>query len=387
MSDPSDTPELSKQDSERLEQLFEMLERETHHFAGYPCNADFDYSPLFRFLDYPVNNVGDPYLKSNYHLNTHEMECEVLEVIRELVHAPEEDFWGYVTNGGTEGNMYGIFLARELYPEGIVYYSEDTHYSVNKVLRMLHIRNVMIRSNPDGSIDLDDLRESINIHRDAPVIVFANAGTTMKGAVDDLEGINQIFNDLAIHSHYVHVDAALSGMILPFVEDPQPFDFREEINSMSISGHKMIGCPIPCGFALARKNLVDRISQSVEYIGTMDTTVTGSRNAITPLFLWYRFRTVGVEGFRQRIARCQEVAEYTVDELKKLGLDAWRHRNSVTVVFPRPSMDFISRWQLAVHHDIAHIITMPHISTEMIDRIISDLKIDLEKTARNKESQ
>ena len=155
---------------------------------------------------------------------------------------------------------------------------------------------------------------------------------------------------------------------------------------MSISGHKMIGCPIPCGFALARKHLVDRISQSVEYIGSMDTTVTGSRNAITPLFLWYRFRTVGIEGFRQRIAHCQEVAEYAIGELKKLGLDAWRHRNSITVVFPRPSRDFTQRWQIAVHHEIGHIITMPHIDTAMIDHIIADLKIDLEKTAQNKES-
>ena len=334
MSDKPASTGISKKDSRRLDDLYEMIKRETRHFAGYPCNADFDYSPLFRFLEYPINNVGDPYLASNYHLNTHEIECEVLETIRGLTYAPEDDFWGYVTNGGTEGNMYGIFLARELYPEGIVYYSEDTHYSVNKVLRMLHIRNVMIRSNSDGTIDLDDLRESINIRRDTPAIVFANVGTTMKGAVDDLDGINQIFKDLAIHSHYIHVDAALSGMILPFVEDPQAFDFRADINSMSISGHKMIGCPIPCGFALAKKHLVDRISQNVDYIGSMDTTVTGSRNAITPLFLWYRFRTVGIEGFRQRIARCQEVAEYTISELKKLGLDAWRHRNSVPSSFP-----------------------------------------------------
>ncbi|NOX99150.1 MAG: aminotransferase class V-fold PLP-dependent enzyme, partial [Verrucomicrobia bacterium] len=221
---------MSEEDTKRLDDFYETLKSETGLFAGYPCNADFDYTPLYRFLEFPINNVGDPYLASNYHLNSHEFECEVLEVARELTHAPADDFWGYVTNGGTEGNMYGIFLARELYPEGIVYYSEDTHYSVNKVLRMLHIRNVMIRSNPDGTIDLDDLRESINIHRDTPVIVFANAGTTMKGAIDDLDGINEIFDELAIHSHYIHVDAALSGMILPFVDDPQPFDFRAHIN-------------------------------------------------------------------------------------------------------------------------------------------------------------
>ena len=33
-----------------------------------------------------------------------------------------------MTDGGTEGDMYGIFLGRELFSEGLVYYSEDTHY-------------------------------------------------------------------------------------------------------------------------------------------------------------------------------------------------------------------------------------------------------------------
>ena len=143
--------------------------------------------------------------------------------------------------------MYGIYLGRELFPEGLVYYSEDTHYSVNKILRCLHVRNIMIKSCPDGRIDLEDLRETIRIHRDLPPIVFANIGTTMKGAIDDLLGIRQILDDLAIHQSYIHGDAALSGMILPLVDDPQPWDFDAGLDSISISGHKMIGAPIPCG--------------------------------------------------------------------------------------------------------------------------------------------
>jgi len=40
-------------------------------------------------------------------------------------------------------------------------------------------------------------------------------------------------------------------MILPFVPHPQPWDFRAGIDSISISGHKMIGAPLPCGVVLA----------------------------------------------------------------------------------------------------------------------------------------
>ena len=33
-------------------------------------------------------------------------------------------------------------------------------------------------------------------------------------------------------------------MILPFVDDPQPFGFDSGIDSIAISGHKLIGSPI-----------------------------------------------------------------------------------------------------------------------------------------------
>ncbi|MHC4401791.1 MAG: histidine decarboxylase [Planctomycetota bacterium] len=367
---------LSAEDQRRLDDLYATIERESGSFLGYPCTALFDYRPLYPFLGYPVNNVGDPFVPSNFHLNTHELEREVLQVFQQLTHAPADSFWGYVTSGGTEGNMYGIFLARELFPDGIVYFSEDTHYSVAKILRCLRVRNVMIKSDSDGRIDLEDLRETIKIHRDVPPIVFANVGTTMKGAVDDLEGIGAIFRDLAIQQHYVHADAALSGMILPFVDDPDPWDFRAGIDSISVSGHKMIGSPIPCGVAVAKKSNVDRIARRVEYVGTLDTTIAGSRNAVTPLFLWYAFRTVGLEGFRRRLQGCFQVADHAVRRLNEIGRNAWRHRNSVTVVFDRPSDELVGKWQLAVQDGLAHLIAMPHVATELIDRVVDDVAKD-----------
>ena len=365
--------QLSAEDRRRLDDLYGTICRESTTFIGYPCNALFDYSPLFPFLGFPINNVGDPFVPSNFHLNTHAFEREVLGIFQQLTHAPADSFWGYVSSGGTEGNMYGIFLARELYPDGLVYYSEDTHYSVNKILRCLHVRNIMIKSCPDGRIDLEDLHETVRIHRDVPPIIFANVGTTMKGAVDDLEGIRKIMEDLAIHRYYIHADAALSGMILPFVEEPQPWDFRAGLDSMAISGHKMVGSPLPCGVALAKKSNVDRIARNIEYVGTLDTTVLGSRSAITPLFLWYAFRTVGLEGFRRWVRECFEVADYAIEQFGRIGRHAWRHPNSVTVVFDRPSMKVTKKWQLAVHNDVAHVITMPHVTRERIDRLIDDV--------------
>ena len=85
-----------------------------------------------------------------------------------------------------------------MFPDGVVYFSQDTHYSVVKILRVLKARNIMIKSLDTGEIDYDDLRETIRINRDLPVIFIANIGTTMKGAVDDVGTVREILDDLAV---------------------------------------------------------------------------------------------------------------------------------------------------------------------------------------------
>jgi histidine decarboxylase len=365
---------LSAADSQRLDDFYGQIQHESDRLLGYPCNNIFDYSPLFRFLGYAINNVGDPYLPSNYHLNTHEFEREVIEVFQQLTQAPAGATWGYVTNGGTEGNHYGLFLARELLPGGIVYYSQAAHYSIDKILRCLNLHSISIRSLPDGTMDLDDLRETLRIHRDVPAIVCATIGTTMKGAVDDIAGIKGIFYDLALPRHYLHADGALGGMILPFIDRPPAWNFAAGIDSISISGHKAIGSPIPCGVVLAKQRHVDRIAQSVEYIDTLDTTLSGSRNAITPLFLWYAFRTIGIAGFGKIIPQCLQMADYAIDRLNALDCHAWRHPYSNTVVFDRPPAAVTQHWQLACQGNISHLIAMPHVTTAAIDALAADIR-------------
>ncbi len=362
------------QDSRRLDELFKQIEHECETLIGYPCSSEIDFSQLYRFLQFPINNVGDPFVSSSYRVNTKQFEREVLQWFAEITHAPEDEYWGYVTNGGSEGNLYGLYLARELLADGMVYYSEQTHYSVSKNLRLLKMRSIMIRSLPSGEIDYEDLKESIRIHRETPPIIFANIGTTMTQAVDDVGHIRQILQTMAIPRSYIHCDAALSGMVLPFIENAPAWDFRAEIDSLSISGHKLIGSPIPSGVVLARKDHVSRISRLIEYVGTLDTTLTGSRNGITPLFLWYAIRVHGKQGFRKKVARCIETAKYAVDRFNSIGIAAWRNPLSMTVVFPRPPRTILDKWQIAVEGENAHLITMPHVRHEHVDRLIADIQ-------------
>ena len=355
----------------RIYQIRTEFELLSPFSAGYPVNQDFDYSDLYPLLGFAANNIGDPFGYSRYQSNTHETEREVVRAIAELMRLPPEQAWGYVTAGGTEGNMYGIYVGREMLREPIAYFSQDTHYSVVKILHILNIRNIMIRSQDNGEMDYDDLRESMRINRDAPALIIANIGTTMKGAVDDLDRIREIIDDLAITRTYIHADGALSGMILPFVDDPQPFGFDSGIDSIAVSGHKMIGSPLPCGVVVTRKEYTAQIGRAIEYVGALDTTLLGSRNAITPVIIWYSLTKHGTEGYRKMVADMLDTAQYAVEQFNSKGIPAWRARNSATVVFPRPSPLVLFEWQLAPLDDIAHLITMPHVTREMVDEVIN----------------
>ncbi len=119
---------------------------------------------------------------------------------------------------------------------------------------------------------------------------------------------------------------------------------------------------------------MDRIARRIEYTGLLDTTITGSRNAFAPMFLWYALKTVGVSGFRSRVKHCLDLASYACERLNSIGQNAWRHPHANTVVFDRPSAEVIHKWQLAVKGTIAHVVTMPQVTQRHIDELVADMK-------------
>lgn len=341
------------------------------NFIGYPAAVEYDYQNLFPLLNYSLNNVGDPFVESN-DMHSKQFEREVVSFFADLFQAPASNHWGYVTNGGSEGNLYALYLARELYPQGMVYYSEATHYSVQKNIHLLNMDSIVIRSNEKGEMDYEDLGETIQWHRHRPAIILANIGTTMTEAKDDVPTIRSILKRFAIKNAYIHCDAALAGIYLALL-GRGTFDFSHGADSVAISGHKFIGSPLPCGVVLVKKAYKDRIGRSIPYIGTLDTTISGSRNGITPLFLWQAIQKMGREGLEQRALKALALAEYAEQRLQERGIPAWRNESALTVVFPQPSESICRKWQLASDGGQSHIICMPGVSRTQIEEFIEDM--------------
>mmetsp|Transcript_31627 Transcript_31627/g.38699 ORF Transcript_31627/g.38699 Transcript_31627/m.38699 type:complete len:556 (+) Transcript_31627:133-1800(+) len=353
----------------------QLKNKSSVHF-GYPYNLMYNHSELYEFMKYTINNLGDPYITSNYGVHSRQFECSVIDYFADLLKCPKDGYWGYVTTCGTEGNLHGILLARECHPDGILYTSQETHYSVFKAAKYYRMDAKSIPTLPMGEIDYDLLAAEINKNRDRPVIMNVNIGTTVKGAVDNLDRILRILKNLNIprERFHIHLDGALFAMMMPFVDYAPEISFQKPIDSIAISGHKMLGCPMPCGIALARKEHVKKVEQRIDYLNSVDTTIMGSRNGQAALYLWYSLRKKGVDGIKRDVVHCMETACYLRDKITEEGMSCRLNDLSSTVVLERPMDDkFIKRWQLACEEDIAHVVVMPNITRQKIDKFVEEL--------------
>ena len=359
-----------------LEDLPELLsnlkQRSTYH-AGYPLNLAYDYTPLLPLLEFSILNMGDPFVDSIYGNHSREIEKQVLAYFADLYRIEEENFWGYVTSGGTEGNLYGIFLGREVYPDGILYLSQDSHYSVTKAARLFKIKHIVIRSQENGEIDYNHLEEMLDQNRNRPAIINLNIGTTMKGAIDNPDTVLGILEKLNIEQHYIHCDAALSGMILPFLNGAPQVNFTRPLGSVSVSAYKFLGSPIPCGVVLTKKEFIEKIETNIEYIGSKDTTILGARNGHTPIFLWYAIQSKGYDGLQQEVQSCIQNSQYLFERLRSTDYPCILNPFSTTVVFQKPPERIIRKWQLATAENWSHIVVMQNVDKHKIDTFFQDM--------------
>eukprot|EP00887_Chlorella_sp_A99_P006485 scaffold3.g6485.t1 len=345
--------ELEARVNKVVEDYIEKLEHRTEHHMGYPYNLDFDYGPLEGLQRFCINNLGDPFIESNYGVHSREFEIGVLQWFARLWEIELDEFWGYITNCGTEGNLHGILVGREVLPDGILYASCESHYSVFKAARMYRMDAVEVDTLESGEIDYEELRRHLVANAGRPAILNVNIGTTVKGAVDDIDRVLAVLAESGYSEErfFIHCDGALFGMMIPFVKRAPMVTFRKPIGSISVSGHKFVGAPVPCGVVMTRLRHIQGLSSEVEYLNSRDATIMGSRNGHAPIYMWYTFT---------------RKARRWGGMLESAGVKTMLNELSSTVVFERPEDEgFVRKWQLACQGDIAHVVVMPNI-TELI---------------------
>jgi histidine decarboxylase len=356
-----------------LAALLRALDQGRSRKTGFPGTGRFDYRPLAPFFEQGLADLGDPEAASTVDHHTRAMEDEVVEFFADLFRAPVDDRWGYVTTGPTEGTLYGLYAARVMYPDGMVYFSETAHPSVAKAVELLGLPSITVRTSPSGELDYADLRRVMDSRRARPAIVVATAGTPATGAVDDVRQIQRVFADLAMVRHYVHTDAALGGIPAALLDEEPGFDLAAGADSISVGGQEFIGTPFPCGTVILRRSLRDRVARA-DGGELPEAVLSGTRNGHAALLLWYALRRLGISGLRQRAEHGQELAEHLVRGLAEQGWPTWRNPGAYTVLLKAPPVDVAHRWRLSIVDGWTRVACVPGVTRDQVDRFLDDLR-------------
>lgn len=367
--------------AERMASVLNSVERRMQaahdDHLGYPYNLTCRASAPPILANYLINNLGDPYVGSRYGSEVCDLEREVVAWLMRLWECDNpDDWWGSVGASGTEGNFWALYLAREALPEAVLVHSAEAHYSIPKAARILRIPTIGVSCDADGTILTDVLSVALEgLNRKKGVILALTCGTTVKGAHDDIAGAMIRLQSAGFDAarRFVHVDGALNAMVLPFLDDvPERLrpTFRHGIDSMSTSGHKMIGTPMPCGVLITRRAHVARVANAIAYLRSDDTTLMGSRNGHAVLALWTRLMGHGIEGFRSDVHACLRRASGLATSMRLEGVPVLHNPSSLTVLFPEPDAAIVMRYQLSCVAGQAHAIIMPNVGEEQVQRFL-----------------
>ncbi len=368
---------------EKLARTFARVEQrlgDAHAtLLGYPYNLSFSPDLPKTLHGYLINNLGDPYAGSYHGSEVYDEERQAISWLMRLWGCLDLDqFWGAIGASGTEGNLWGIYLGREMLPpDAVLLYGAEAHYSVPKAARILRIPAQVVASLPNGEMEMADFAAQLRALSGRPVIVVLTCGTPMTGAHDDIAaallGLQAAGYDR--DGRYVHVDGALNAMVLPFLQDVptaiQP-SFEKDIDSLSTCGHKMIGTPMPCGALVARKAHIARIKRAVCDQRSHDTTLMGSRDGHAVLAIWARFFGHGYGRFAHDALRCVQRAKQLAADFTALGVPVLCNPFSLTVVFPEPSDGMVRRYQLASKYGQARAVVMPSVTDALLGQFLAD---------------
>ncbi len=329
-----------------------------HRDPGYPLILSF---PMTRPLDIAVqafqavlprqaNNIitttncdGEPEWAG-----TRELERQALYMAAELLgmQDPPAQCDGYITPGGTESVLQGLWLGRNrLIQSGArriaILTSVEAHYAVMKGADLLGIGRgardslpmddgyVAVKYErgrtglalcpilPDGRLNPEMFYEellALLAEGFDGIIVVANAGSAHIGAVDDLPAmqayLEQARGDFPDMQTYIHVDAAFGGLALPFIEDA-PLDWTfatPAVDSITLDPHKFGMAPAPAGMFLTRKGHMDSVCHMISYLHEgRDDTISGSRSGAAAVACWAAFSAMGRSGYRDLVARMLEL--------------------------------------------------------------------------------
>ena len=186
------------------------------------------------------------------------LERLIIEILSKKIGIAEDQSSGFLTSGGTLGNLTALLCARSTIIKDDVWekghqekqyafmVSEEAHYSVDKAIRTMGWGSRGLIKIPSDEYFRMDTTQLEKHFQDAQskgievIGVIANACTTSVGAHDSIHAIADFCES---HQLWLHVDAAHGGALLFSKKYRHFLNGIERANSVILDFHKMLLTP------------------------------------------------------------------------------------------------------------------------------------------------
>src|SRR5213076_3157491 len=260
---------------------------------------------------------------------------------------------GLFVSGGSMANLTALVAARhsllqDRVDDATVYFSDQTHSSVERALRVIGFAPEQMRklgSDKNFRLSIQSLRAAIADDRAKglrPFCIIANAGTTNTGTVDPLSELADL---AAKEKLWLHVDGAFGAASILSKRGREMLDGLDRADSLTLDPHKWLFQSFECGCVLVRDaallksafeikpDYLRDVHRSVEEFNPCDYGVQLTRS-FRALKVWLSIQTFGVAAFRQAITRGFELAEIAERELRaRKGWEILSPAQMATVCF------------------------------------------------------
>jgi aromatic-L-amino-acid/L-tryptophan decarboxylase len=325
-----------------VDEIFARLERDV-----FPNIMNICHPRFFAFVPGPSNfvSVMADALASGFNVfngswlggsSAAAMELAVIDWFRGWCGFPE-GAGGLFVSGGSMANLTALVAARHTRlddrTEGaVIYYSDQTHSSIDRALRVIGFRPDQIRRIPSDSefrLPMDALAQRIAADRAAglrPFAVIANAGTTSTGAIDPLREISEFCGNNEL---WMHIDGAYGAAATICDRGRKLLDGIELADSLSFDPHKWLFQTIECGCVLLRDAALLKATYRImpEYLADVHRTVTEVNpcdygiqltRGFRALKVWMSIQYFGMDAFRAAVERGFELAEFAESKLRTM---------------------------------------------------------------------
>jgi len=324
------------------------------------------------------------------------METEVVSMVISLS-GGDDDAVGSVTSGGTESILMTVKAARDWArdvkpeiknPEMIA--PVTAHPAWNKAAHYLGLKMVNTPVTDDLKADVKAMEDAIT---ENTILLGGTAVTYPHGMVDPIEEIGKTAQNRNL---WMHVDACLGGLILPFIEklgyEIPPYDFRVPgVKSISADIHKYAFTPKGISTVLYRNKDLRQYQfySFADWPGGIYATpcIAGGRPGGPLASAWAVMHFLGEEGFLKLAQTAKEAADKLMKGINETPMVHVLGQPDATVfAIGSEELNIFELGarmnELGWHMDFQHLPPSLHMTISPIHASIVDLFLeDLKKTA------